>query len=238
MIVRANGDEGMNRISSAEYLEALQEAEADDGVGPGVNDVGPGLDASEAERMAWAAEEPVKRNDGKPVGLEGWKRTRQLTESQKAFAQGVIEGKSYRQAYRDAYPNAKAADQTIASSAFKLSRDPRILALIQAGEAEQQEFLAEDMAGTRRYVMRQLLGLSKAAKQEGSQLKALELLGRAAGMWRDVQPQQQQAVTAAELKAALAGHLRHLALVKPAKRDDAGDGAERVDGGGVKAGSV
>ena len=223
----------MNRISSAEYLEALEAAGQDEASEPDVNEGEPGPEASEAERLAWAAEEPIKRGDGTPVGLEGWKRKRPLTASQQAFAQGVIEGKSYRQAYRDAYPNAQGAEQTIASAAFKLSRDPRILALIQSGEAEQQEFLAEDMAGTRRYVMRQLLVLSKAANQEGSRLKALELLGRAAGMWREIQPQQAQPVTAQELKAALAGHLRHLALVKPAKRE-AERGAERVDAvGGV-----
>lgn len=198
----------MNRISSAEYLEALQEAEQEDDV---YTDEGPdeeGADQSEAERMAAAAEAPRQRKDGQPVGMEGWKRTRPLTASQRAFIQGVIEGKSYRQAYRDAYPNANMNDQSMASAAYRLTRDPRIQALIQAGEEEQQEYLAEDFAGTRRYVMRRLLGLSKAARQEGSQLKALELLGRAAGMWRDVQPQTEKPLTAAELKAALAGHLR------------------------------
>lgn len=221
----------MNRISSAEYLEALEEAGQEEGSEPDVNEGGPGEEASEAERLAAQAGEPIKRADGSPVGLEGWKRKRPLTPKQLAFTRGVIEGKSYRQAYRDAYPDQQAGDQTVASAAFKLSRDPRILAMIQAGEEEQQEHLAEDLAATRRYVMRQLLALSKGAAQEGSKLKSLELLGRAAGMWREVQAPQQQPVTAQELKAALAGHLRHLALVKPAaQRVDAGRSAERVDG--------
>ena len=221
----------MNRISSAEYLEALEEAGQDEASEPDVNDSGPGEEGSEAERLAAMAGEPQKRGDGTPIGLEGWRRKRPLTPKQMAFTRGVIEGKSYRQAYRDAYPDQQAGDQTVASAAFKLSRDPRILAMIQAGEEEQQEALAEDMAATRRYVMRSLLALSKTAGQEGSRLKSLELLGRAAGMWREVQAPPAQAVTAAELKAALAGHLRHLALVKPAaQRVDAGRSAERVDG--------
>jgi hypothetical protein len=58
-------------------------------------------------------------------------------------------------------------------------------------------------------VMRRLVEMSKAGKQEGSRLKALELLGRVAGMWRDTQPTaDEKPLTAAELKAALAGHLR------------------------------
>lgn len=224
-------------------MEALEAAGQDESLGDDVNDPGPGQEESEAERLAGAAEGPTKRADGSPVGVEGWKRRRPLTEKQQAFVRGVIEGKTYRQAYRDAYPDAGGSDQAIASSAFKLTRDPRIRALIQAGEEEQQEHLAEDMAATRRYVMRQLLGVSKAAAQEGSRLKALELLGRAAGMWREVQAPQAQPVTAADLKAALAGHLRHLALVKPVREpmrelervERVDSSAERVDGSAERA---
>lgn len=218
----------MNKISRADYLEALEQAEQEEGSAPDVNASGLGQGESEAERLAAQAEAPETRGDGQPIGVEGWKRRRPLTEKQQAFVRGVIEGKTYRQAYRDAYPDAGGSDQAIASSAFKLTRDPRIRALIQAGEEEQQEHLAEDLAATRRYVMRSLLALSKGAAQEGSKLKSLELLGRAAGMWREVQAPAAQPVTAQELKAALAGHLRHLALVKPAKAD--ASSAQRVDG--------
>lgn len=214
----------MNKVTSADYLKALDEAGQDDDVYTPEGPDEQGQDQSEAERMAAAAEPPRQRADGQPVGMEGWKRQRPLTASQQAFVQGVIEGKSYRQAYRDAYPNAGASDQSIASSAFRLSRDPRIQRLIQAGEEEQHEHLAEDLAATRRFVMRRLLGLSKAARQEGSQLKALELLGRAAGMWRDVQTQTEKPLTAAELKAALAGHLRLVSST--AKRADVPRGTE------------
>ena len=224
----------MNKITSAEYLQALDDDVQDDDV---YTDAGPAeelLDQSEAERMAAAAEPPRQRADGQPVGMEGWKRQRPLTENQMAFVRGVIEGKSYRQAYRDAYPNAQANDQSIASSAWKLSKDPRVQRLIQAGEEEQQEHLAEDVAATRRFVMRRLLGLSKAARQEGSQLKALELLGRAAGMWRDVQTQSDKPVTAADLKAALAGHLRLVSTSR--KRVDVE--SVQTSGAGVQTGDV
>lgn len=221
----------MNKTTSADYLKALDEAGLEDDVYTQESPDEEVAEQSEAERMAAAAEPPRQRGDGQPVGMEGWKRQRPLTASQQAFVQGVIEGKSYRQAYRDAYPNAGASDQSIASSAFRLSRDPRIQRLIQAGEEEQHEHLAEDFAATKRFVMRRLLGLSKAARQEGSQLKALELLGRAAGMWRDVQPQTEKPLTAAELKAALAGHLRLVSSTS--KRDvprgtEDGANAERV----------
>jgi hypothetical protein len=56
--------------------------------------------------------------------------------------------------------------------------------------------------------MKSLLALSKTGKQEGSRLKALELLGRHAGMWQAQQAQQEKTLTAEELRRELAVHLR------------------------------
>lgn len=201
----------MKKISQEELLQALED-EPSDGLGGDAVYTSEGPEEeSEAERMAAAADSPSQRADGTPRGQEGWKRERPLTQSQRAFAQGLIEGKSMRQAYRDAYPNAQAQDQTISAQASKLIKDPRIQRLVQASWEETQESLAEDMAASRRYVMRQLVALSKQAKQEGSRLKALELLGRSAGMFRDQQQAAPQSVTAEVLKRELAGHLRLVA---------------------------
>ena len=163
---------------------------------------------SEAERMAAAAEGPKTRGDGKVIGAEGWKRERPLTQGQQDFCRGVIEGKSLRQSYREAYPTAHASDSSISASAARLMKDERIAKLIQEAWEETQEALADDAAATRRYVMRSLVALSKQANQEGSRLKALELLGRSAGMWREQQASQDKPLTAAELRAQLAGHLK------------------------------
>lgn len=196
------------KISSEEYLRALEEESQED-QGLTEADTGePGEPLSEAERLAQAAEGPKTRADGKVVGTEGWKRDRPLTGQQMAFAQGVIEGKSLRQAYRDAYPNAQAQAGSISASAARLMKDERIRRLVQEAWEETQEVLADDLAATKRYVMRQLVTLSKDASQEGSRLKALELLGRSAGMWREQQQAQDKPLTAAELKQQLAGHLR------------------------------
>lgn len=198
----------MSRLTSEDYLRALDEAgQDDDGEAIVYTQDGP-EDESEAERMAQAAEAPKTRGDGKVIGAEGWKRERPLTAQQQAFAQGVIEGKSLRQAYRDAYPGAQASDQSISASAARLIKDERIAKVIQSAWEETQEALADDMAATRRYVMRSLVALSKGANQEGSRLKALELLGRSAGMWREQQASQDKPLTAAELRAQLAGHLK------------------------------
>ncbi len=198
----------MSKMSGADYMRALddvgQEGEEESVV---YTHEGP-EEESEAERMAQAAEGPKTRGDGQVIGTGDWKRQRPLTAQQQAFADGVIQGKSLRQAYRDAYPNAMANDQSISATAARLMKDERINKAIREAWEETQEALADDAAATRRYVMRSLVALSKQANQEGSRLKALELLGRSAGMWREQAAAQDKPLTAAELRAQLAGHLK------------------------------
>ena len=151
---------------------------------------------------------PKLRADGKPHGSDERKRIQPLTASQIAFAQGIVQAKTYRQAYRDAYPNAQGSDASITASAYKLSRDARIQAIVNDALDETIEHLAEDRAHTERYVMKRLLTLSKQGKQEGSQLKALELLGKSVGMFIDKAEVKPESVTADQLKRELSGHLK------------------------------
>jgi hypothetical protein len=171
-----------------------------------------GQEIGEAEQAAASAAEPKTRSDGQIVGISDT-RARPLTQSQIAFAQGVIEGKSRRQAYRDAYPNSQAADATISAAAARLIKDPRIKRMIEAGWEETQEALADDIQATRRYVGRALVALSRGAKQENTRLRALELLGRNSGMFRDTVQTQEKPITAEDLRRELAGHLRLVSAV-------------------------
>ena len=198
----------VSNVTGKDYMQALDSVGQDEGDDGDVYTLDGPDTYSEAEQMADAAEAPKIRGDGQVVGTAEWKRQRPLTVQQQAFAAGVIQGKSLRQAYRDAYPNSGAADVTVSASASKLAKDPRIAKLVREAWEETQEALADDIAATKRYVMRSLVALSKQANQEGSRLKALELLGRSAGMWRDQQQSTERPLTAAELKAALSGHLK------------------------------
>lgn len=161
----------------------------------------------EAEQAAMTSTPPRVRADGQVIGLGDGRKSRPLTPAQLKFAQGVIEGKTRRQAYRDAYPNNRGSDPVVSACAHKLTRDPRIARLIQMGWQETTEALAEDRASTQRYVWSQLVSLSKGARQEGSRLKALELLGRASGLWRE-QQQPEQTLTPDQLRRELRAHLK------------------------------
>jgi hypothetical protein len=200
------------RASKDELLAALEAVDIDEGEGWEEQ-----ADWSEAERLAAHASPPPMRADGKPKGADAYSRPRPLTAPQMEFCKGMIQGKTMRQAYRDAYPNANGSDQVITSSAYRLSRDPRIQNTLQEAWGETVEVLAEDTAAAKRYVLKELLALSKGGKQEGSRLKALELMGRAAGMFQPQGAETVEKVSAEQLRKELSGHLKLLDNVKPIK---------------------
>ena len=207
------------RATKDDYLKALEDAAAGDDLNG--DDGGP--DLSEAERMALRADPPVVRADGRVRGSEH-PRPRPLTSSQIEFTKGLIQGKTMRQAYRDAYPNAKGDDRTITAAAYRVSRDPRVQKSLQDAWGETVEVLAEDVAATKRYVLKELLALSKAGKQEGSRLKALELMGRAAGMFQAQAEVKEDKVSADTLRRELAGHLKLLDNVRPITKQQISEG--------------
>jgi len=142
-----------------------------------------------------------------PVALV---RHREMTHGMKMFIAAKLQGKTSRAAYREAYPNDKGNDNTVSANAYKLSKHPLVAKALQDAWGQTEEALVEDMAASKRYVIQSLIALSKGAKQEGSRLKALELLGRASGAFTNAAPAEAPAPSAAQLKQALAGHLKLL----------------------------
>lgn len=203
------------KATHEELLAALEAAQADeqDVYTPG-DDAPDDDERSAAERMADAAEAPRTRGDGNVVGAAGWRKQRPLTASQLAFVRGVIEGKTYKAAYMDAYPNAQGAEASIRTAAHKLAKDPRIQKLITEAWDETQEALAEDMAAVKRYVMRRLVDMSKGAEQENTRVKCVELLGKASGLFSGVNAPAKP-MTAEQLKRELSGHLKLVNGAKP-----------------------
>jgi hypothetical protein len=192
----------MEKTTREEYLRALEESDDTDQID---KDENPEL--SEAERLAHSADAPRRRVDGAVITSD---RYRPLTASQTAFVYGVVQGKTLKQAYKDAYPNDNSTDQGISANANRLFKHPKVQDMLQDAWGEIAENLVEDMTATKRYVMKQLLEQSKTAKQEGSKIKCLELLGKASGLFTQAEVKDERAVSADQLKGELAKYLRTL----------------------------
>ena len=199
----------MGKTTSIEYLNELEQAaleseqDQDD----------QGDDWSDADQLAKAAAAPPVRKDG---GVVGSLRQRRLTAKQTVFLQAKIAGKSNSEAYREAYPDDKGSDRAISANSYRLTKHPLIKQMLENAWEETTELLAEDLASTKRYVLRSLVAMSRSAKQEGSKLKALELLGKATGAFTDRETPSAPAPTAEQLKRELSGHLRLLDKAKAA----------------------
>ena len=131
-----------------------------------------------------------------------------LSAQQIMFVQGVLKGKTQRQAYREAYPNDHSTDRNIAVTANRLLHSPKIQTLIQRVTDTADEKILEDKARTRRFVFRKLFALSKQAKQERYQIKALELLGKSCGVFESKVKYTVDNSSNATLKNALTERMR------------------------------
>ena len=195
------------RASKDELLRRLDEVMLDDDGKD--NDPEPGL--SEAERLVRDAVPPKRRVDGE---LQGTPRQKPMTSSMMEFAKGLIEGKTQLEAYKEAYPNAKANDRVLKTNAWKLAQDIRVQKMLQEHWGQTVEALTDDAVAVKRYVIKSLLDLSKDAKQEGSKLKALEMMGKSVGMFKPAQAEEEDTLTADQLKQELAKHLKLVGNVK------------------------
>ena len=200
----------MGKASKGEYQAAIAEA----------GDQWDGLNAdnmSEAERTADAlvknAPRPRKRVDGLPVASKH-KRSNALTENQRQFTIGVIRGQSLRSSYREAFKNDTGSDASISASANKLMKDPRVQQALKEAWGETIEHLSEDVAASKRYVLKGLLALSKDAQSEQSRIRALELMGKACGLFAPSEVIDKAVVSAEQLKRELSGHMRLMEQAK------------------------
>ena len=145
--------------------------------------------------------------DGAAAAKHGL-RKRPLTRAQLAFVEGVVRGETHKAAYRAAYPGDSSTDASISTSASKLLRDQRIQKALRDAQEDDSERLLDDPASMKRYVMTQLLRCASQFKQEGSKIKALELIGKAAGLFVLRPEQEPIAPTADQLRQELSAHLK------------------------------
>ena len=124
------------------------------------------------------------------------------------FIRGVLNGKTQKLAYRDAYPADRSNDRNICTTANRLLHSPKIKAFVQGINSTAEDLLADDRKATRRFVFRELFAFSKQAKQERTQIKALELLGKSCGVFEPKLEDTVDNPSKATLKKALSERMR------------------------------
>ena len=210
-------------MDKQELIEQLQQHnEEDANVDTSTN--APGLDTPEGLRTAVAKIREKKTKTGKIFGVKkkvGENSKKRLTAKMNQFVNNLLSGMSPAIAYKNAYNVRTDKHATIVTSANKLMEDPRINTLLEALSEEYRRKVIDNAVSTREHVMSELFKHAQKAKQEGTQLKALELMGRAVGMFTDRVEQKVEEISTEKLKAELKTHLVLLENVKPSKKRSA-----------------
>lgn len=169
---------------------------------------------TDPERMRTAIDriEVKKTKSGKVHGMkvpETSKSTnKRMTARMIHFVNLLMSGNDHIEAYSKAYDVSGSTRASIIANANKLMKDARITMQLEAVlEATKQNIIESD-ASARRYVMEQLFDkVSKEDTSESGQLRALELIGKAVGMFTDRIETTVEQVDADALKKELESHL-------------------------------
>jgi len=141
-----------------------------------------------------------------------------LTANQRAFAEHLAAGMNQTEAYIKAY-NVRTTNRNVISiNASRLARDNRISVLLDSYADSIAARVVEDATRTRRYVLEELHGHASSTQRTPTEkLRALELMGRAIGMFTDKLETKTEAISTEQLKKELRSHLVLLDNVSPMK---------------------
>ena len=162
-----------------------------------------------------------KKKNGLPRGVHKDEtstngRDKRLTAKMHAFASNIVQGMSPSDAYRRAYDCSNMSEASIVSDANRLLKDARITQLLESFWVTLKENVIADQQATRRHIMSELYNhAERAGERTSDKLKALELMGRAIGMFTDKVESKVEEVNVDSLKKELESSLALLQSAKP-----------------------
>lgn len=140
---------------------------------------------------------------------------KRLTARMIHFVNLLVSGNDHITAYSTAYDVSGSTRATIIGNANRLMRDSRITMQLESVLEATKQNVVESDASARRYVMQKLFDkVNEAEVSESGQLRALELIGKAVGMFTDRVEQVTEVIDADSLKKELESHLHLLDNVK------------------------
>jgi hypothetical protein len=173
----------------------------------------------EGMRSAIERIEVKKTKTGKPKGMRVKETSNQTNKRPTArmiqFVNLLMTGNDHVTAYQGAYDCSKSTRASVIANANKLMKDARITMQLESVLQATKQNVVESDASARRYVMQQLFDkVNEAEASESGKLRALELIGKAVGMFTDRVEQVTEVIDANELKKELETHLHLLDGIK------------------------
>ncbi len=135
-----------------------------------------------------------------------------LTAKQRTFAAAIAEGTTQADAYRQAYDASGMKDGTVWSEAARLMRRPQVTARVEELRAEAEAVRQGLLFSREEAILARLEHEALTAKTDSARIRALELLGRHAGMFVERVEVEQVERSASEIEAALRVRFERLGL--------------------------
>lgn len=133
-----------------------------------------------------------------------------LTSKQEAFSQLVANGQQQTDAYRNAYDADGMGAPTIWAEASRLADHPKVAARIEQLRSEKEALRRMLVLDREEAILAQLQHEALTAKTDSARIRALELLGRHAGMFAERVEVARVERTVEELQADIVARLRRL----------------------------
>ena len=131
-----------------------------------------------------------------------------LTPKQEKFCLLVSAGSSYSEAYRDAYRAEKMLPKTVHREACRLAQNSAVTTRLNRLKEDVESDTRATVVEARRWVLGRLQEEATYAGTAGARIRALELLGKAVGLFdelssRDFAENRSSAEIAEELRQRL-----------------------------------
>ena len=133
-----------------------------------------------------------------------------LTAKQEAFAQGVAQGKTLADAYRNAYDAENMKEASIYNEASRLMDHPQISQRVSAIQRATEERTLHDQARLKRLVLERLHQEATNAESDSARIRALELLGKSIAMFTDRVEQDDTQRSSEDIEKELVEKLKRL----------------------------
>ena len=135
-----------------------------------------------------------------------------LTARQEKFAQLISEGKAQAEAYRQVYDVSGMKDATVWTEASKLVRHPQVAPRVEVLRAEKDCIRRSLVLDHEEAILAQLQHEAFTAKTDGARIRALELLGRHAGMFTERVEVEQVDRSISQIEASIRQRLERLGI--------------------------
>ena len=162
---------------------------------------------------------PRKRPSSRSPGLDG------LTDKQRAYVTGRTAGMSRANAYRTAYDTTSTDPASLGAQGQVIERSRAVQAALQQVRAQMEIGKAWDIKRIKVWVFSQLVLEATTCPVAAGRVKALELLGKEAGMFQG-KPDAAPMANAADLRARLTKMLETQEDDVPSEGLDKQDAAE------------